>query len=364
MMKDLGHDVFHYGAEGSAPECTEHIDIISTEEQKTFFGDPSQSTKMFPIEWNASLAYWQQTNMRAGLEILKRRQRKDFVCLVGGNCQQRIDQLVGQDLTINCEPFVGYYGVFTKYRVFETYTHQACVYGMTAGVNGSPNGNYYDAVIPNYYDLEDFPYQAIKGDYLLFIGRLIGRKGLNTVLAIQRATGLPLRIAGQGVKTFHLGISITTDEGLVIPIGNGITYEGVVGVKERAELMGNARCVLVPTDYMEPFGGVAVEAQLCGTPVVTTDFAAFSETVKHGVSGYRCHTLDHWVWAVNNVHKLSPSVIRRCASHNYSAQRVMHMYDEYFHMLYDLWDDGWNTLHQSRSQLNWLNHEPMGWSHI
>ena len=47
---------------------------------------------------------------------------------------------------------------------------------------------------------------------------------------------------------------------------------GSVGVKERANLLFNADAVIVPTTYIEPFGGVVIEAMLAGTPAITTDF--------------------------------------------------------------------------------------------
>jgi len=54
---------------------------------------------------------------------------------------------------------------------------------------------------------------------------------------------------------------------------------GSVGVEERANLLANAQVTLVPTTYLEPFGGVVIESMLAGTPVVTTDFGAFPELV-------------------------------------------------------------------------------------
>ena len=44
------------------------------------------------------------------------------------------------------------------------------------GKNNWNNGFAFDAVIPNYFDVQDFPFKEEKEDYVLYIGRLIGRK--------------------------------------------------------------------------------------------------------------------------------------------------------------------------------------------
>lgn len=306
----------------------------------------------FPIKWNSNEPYWKLTNQRAAEEINKRKRRKDFLCILGGNCQKPLADLVGESLTINVEPFVGYYGIFTKYRAFETYTHQSCVYGT---LSGNPNGNLYDCVIPNYFDPNDFAIASKKKDYLLFLGRLISRKGILIVLETAKASGRKLILAGQGVREITKN-QLITEEGIKIPLNDQIEYFGYAGVKERCKLMGEAHAILMPTLFMEPFGGVAVEAQLCGTPVISTDHAAFSETVKHGITGYRCHTLEQFVWAVNHVSDFDPLTIRNIAIANYGLDKVKYMYQEWFEMLLTLWGTGWPSMEDSnkRKNMDWL----------
>ena len=44
-------------------DCTEHITVISREEQERFFG-PYEREKSFPIKWDPKQTYWELTNRR------------------------------------------------------------------------------------------------------------------------------------------------------------------------------------------------------------------------------------------------------------------------------------------------------------
>src|SRR6202035_743657 len=103
-----------------------------------------------------------------------------------------------------------------------------------------------------------------------------------------------------------------------------------VSGQARADLLSSAAAVFTPSIYVEPFCGVHVEAMLCGTPVLTTDHGVFNETVLHGVTGWRCRTVEQMMWAAQNIDRLADSnVIRKYAAANFSLERVALMYEEY-----------------------------------
>ena len=159
-------------------------------------------------------------------------------------------------------------------------------------------------------------------------------KGVQLASDIAKATGNILYIVGQGsLENPNERIHLSNEEHIV--------YHPAVGPEERAELLSNAKAVLMPTYYLEPFGGVNVEAQLCGTPVITTDWGAFPETVLHGQTGYRCRVFEEFCWAVKNIWRIKPETCRQWATANYSMERVGKMYEEYFQRVYRLYDRGW-----------------------
>jgi glycosyltransferase involved in cell wall biosynthesis len=88
-----------------------------------------------------------------------------------------------------------------------------------------------------------------------------------------------------------------------------------------------------PSLYSEPFGYNVIEASMSGTPVITSDWGGFTETVPHGLTGWRCRNMDQFDWAVRNIEQISPEVCRQWALNNYTTDRARARYEEYFKQL-------------------------------
>ena len=320
MMKSLGHTVYLYASEENEAECDELITCITKEEQLELIGvaGPLDNGK---AKFEMGLNYWDLMNNRATTCIMDRAKKTDFICLIAGLCQKPIaDALPGN---INVEFGIGYGGVFSNYRVFESYAWMHTIYGAQTGGNAAAaDGKYYDCVIPNYYEPKDFEFCAEKEDYFLFMGRLIDRKGYQVAVEVCKILGKRLIIAGQGTPPEY---------------GE---YVGVVRAAERSRLMSRAQAVFVPTQYVGPFEGVSVEAMLCGTPIITSDWGCFVENNQHGKTGFRCRTMGEYVEAARKVHTLDYAKIRQYALMNFSVERVKYQYQDYFEQLETLWEKG------------------------
>jgi glycosyltransferase involved in cell wall biosynthesis len=332
MMKSLGHEVYLYASEENEAPCDELIKIVSKKEQEKWFGKYDFKKSIFNIVWDPTLPHWQIPNARAVKEIKKRAQERDFVCIIGGVCQKQVSD--GLPELMSVEYGIGYEGVYSNFKVFESYAHMHYVQGLLK----NDNGQFFDAVVPNYFDPEEFTLREKKDDYFLFIGRLIPRKGVEMAVEVTRKLGAKLVLAGQGVHKIE-GNKIYGEEGMVLE-GDHIMHIGHADVAQRNELMGRAKAVFLCTYYLEPFGGTSIEPMFTGTPVITTDWGAFPENIIHGEVGYRVRTMGEAVWAAQNLDKLkSPAKIRDYAMKNFSMDRVKELYQAYFEQLYQIWDN-------------------------
>ena len=327
MLLSLGHEVIVYGAEGSDAPCTEFVQTHTLREIRQEWGEGDNrfalgydwKRKGFKHDFNTAKTETTRRYYAACIDgIQKRKRADDFLLLMQGVYHKPVADGVG--LWLTCEPGIGYRGSFAKYRAFESAYLQNFTYG-SEHPKESINGNWYHRVIPNYFDGKDFPFCADKDDYFFFIGRMIERKGVGVAVKTCEAIGARLVLAGQG------DYAIDYDRAEFI---------GYVDADQRAELMGRARAVFVPTLYLEAFGGVNVEAQLCGTPVITTNFGVFPETVAQGVTGFCCDTLQDFVDAARKVGELDPARIRQHAE-RYLMDNVRWEFDKWFRDLYQLY---------------------------
>ena len=197
------------------------------------------------------------------------------------------------------EPMVGYDHCWSEYRVFPSRAHQNVIYTTCAKIVWNNHEN--DAVIPHFVEKEEFFVSEKHGGYLLYLGRDSEGKGCDIARAVAEKCGLQLRMEHDG-------------------------WSG----RAKAELIANAKAVLAPTRYVEPFGYVAAEAIMSGVPVLASDWGAFPEIIEQGVSGFLCRSVDDYVAALKKVDSLDRKKIRESAVRRFSLEAVAPLYKSFF----------------------------------
>lgn len=322
MMRARGHYIIHYGHEDSDVNCDEHVTVTTNRDLEIAYGNYDWRKNFFKFDVNDH-AY--QTFYRNAIaEIAKRKQKNDFVLPFWGSGVRPVCD--AHDDLIVVEPGIGYAGGhWAQWKIFESYA----IYHAYCGISGVGycNQKWYETVIPNYFDLEEFEYCDKKQDYFLYLGRVYNGKGVDIAIQACERAGVKLVIAGQ------------KEEGYQLP--DWVEYVGYAGVEKRKELMKGARASFLPSMYVEPFGGVQIENLLCGTPTITTDWGAFTENNIHGVTGYRCRTMGDFVNAILNIDNIRPADCRKWGE-NFSLERIAPMYEKFFIDVWNVYNNkGW-----------------------
>jgi glycosyltransferase involved in cell wall biosynthesis len=336
MMAPRGHALTLYSNEGADVDC-ENVEILSEKERARWFG-PNDPQKPYDLKWLHTEPYWQRFNDRCVEALRPRLKKGDFIVTASGHCAQSVgDAIPGSyygvwQTAALVEAFIGYYGTFSRYRIYESHSHREWMMGR-ADCRGEDNDT---AVVPNYWDMQEFQPVArptalggvsLTEPYFLFIGRVILDKGYDIAIEIVKSIpGARLILAGQG------------DPG---PIPNNVVRFGRATVEERNVLMQHAIATICPTRFREPFGGTAAESQLCGTPAITTDQGAFTETVT---PIWRCASHRDFVAAAKRAMGLTPAeraAIRERAVGLWSFDAVAPKFEAYFQRIMDRWGAGW-----------------------
>lgn len=349
MLLEMGHEVWLYGAENSTAPCTKFVETHKLTDIRKAWGD---GDNRFEIGYD-----WHRGQFRHDINdkkkpvtmqyyahaintINKFKKPDDFLVLTQGMYQKPIADATKLYLTV--ESGIGYRGSFAMFRSWESSYIQNFTYG-SENPRQSINGRYYDRIIPNYFDEKDFPFSNKAKDYYLFMGRMIQRKGVMTAIKATQASGEKLILAGQ------LSNELSLEKINSYP---HVEYIGYADVKKRAELMGGAIATFCPSEYLEPFCGVHAESMLCGTPVITTNFGAFTDYVINGVNGYRCDTLNDFVEATEKVKSIDRNGVRTSAN-QFTMGEVSKLYQKWFDDLYGVWEStgqggnkphGWNYI--------------------
>ena len=324
MLRPYGWEVIHYGVAGSETGATEDVVLMDQDEHQDLLGHPYSHDQLYGADAVDGSALYRQWNLYARNELDDRVVPGDLILLPFGHAHAAAIRSLPV-LTQGAgaiESGIGYYDTLLPWRIWESYAARHAAMGREGRHGVSIDSTRLEFVVPNYYDVEEWPLAL--GDRsdapVVFMGRLVEAKGLPIVLAVARARPeVRFQIIGQGDLS-------------AVELPPNVEYLGVLGA-ERAAVLGAARAIIAPSRYVEPFCGSVVEAQLCGTPAITSDFGAFAETVQHGITGFRCQTEGEFIRAVDRVLGLNRGTIRKRAERLWAAPRVGRLYHEAFEVV-------------------------------
>lgn len=187
----------------------------------------------------------------------------------------------------------------------------------------------YVATVYNGIQLNDFSFDAVGGDDLVFLGRFHPEKGPHLAIEVARRAGRRLIMAGimQDQAYWDTAIAPQID-------GEQIRYIGPVGPPERAELLRSAAAVLHLVTQPERFGLVMAEALACGTPVIGMDLGSVREVITSGRTGFVVASVDQAVEAVHNLGMIDRAVCRQEVEQRFSVEQMVDGYVQvYRHVL-------------------------------
>lgn len=370
MLTSLGHIVYLYGARSTEEAPLEeyiqsdNFHFVETHTVEDIAKDYGTGDSRYELNYAWPLGDFKHdlsTDRKPSTlkfyanaieHINKVKKSDDFLLATQGQYHKPIADAVG--LFLQCESGIGYRGwCEPMFHCFESYYGMHFLYGSSDPF-ASLNGRYFDRRIFNYFDVNDFELSDEKDDYFLFIGRMIKRKGVLTAYLATKATGDKLIFAGQGAMVNKDGHLVDNHpQEFDIPNDSNWEYVGYADLEKRKKLMSKAKAVFVATEYLEMFGGVAAEAMLSGTPVITTSFGVFPEYNIHGKTGFLCHTLQDFVDAVQAVKKFTKKdyqAIRQYAVDTFSMDVIKYQYQKWFDDLHNVYEStvsekkGWHRV--------------------
>jgi glycosyltransferase involved in cell wall biosynthesis len=161
------------------------------------------------------------------------------------------------------------------------------------------------------------------GAPLVFLGRIEETKGPHLAIEIARRVGSRLVIAGN-IPAEHR----SWYEARIAPYidGKAVAYIGPVNDAQKNKLLGQARALLMPILWEEPFGIVMAEAMACGTPVLGLARGAVPEVVAHGITGFIANDVDGLVSAIAQIGKIDRAACRARVEHLFSDNAVVEQY--------------------------------------
>lgn len=186
----------------------------------------------------------------------------------------------------------------------------------------------YWATVHHGIPVDDYPFQAAPGNYLLFFGRIHHHKGVYEAIQLSRQVDLPLIIAGiiQDQDYFDRQVKPYLDD-------QQVRYIGPVVAEDKGKLLKEALALLHLINFDEPFGLSVIESMACGTPVIACNRGSMPELIINGQTGFLVDDLDQAAEAVHQLKEINRNNCRRHVDQNFTVSRMVDQYIQVYRQI-------------------------------
>lgn len=207
-------------------------------------------------------------------------------------------------------------------------------------------GKHFTGNVYNGIDSREFAFSSAGGSDLIAVGRLVSQKGFDQAIAATKAVGAKLTIASW--VTDNIKESDYYRQKIVPQVdGIDILIENLIQEEKRVQLYQNAKALLFPIAWEEPFGLVMTEAMSCGTPVIAYNRGSVAEVVKDGVTGFiidpdevdrpgkgqwviKKQGIDGLVEAIKRIGEIDRASCRRHVEDNFTIDKMVEGYEKIY----------------------------------
>ena len=199
--------------------------------------------------------------------------------------------------------------------------------------------------VHNAVDVDDFPLVRRKKDYYVTLARFTKDKGQHVAVKFAIKNRKRLRMAGTVA-------GMGSNRRVLLELSNPlspyrkneefryfsdrilkdllqhprITYVGNLSGRKKTQFLANAKALLFPIDWEEPFGMAVIEALACGTPVVAMNRGAMPEIIEHGVNGFLANNEKEFEEYALRVDEIDPEECRRTVAEKFSSAAMAGQY--------------------------------------
>jgi glycosyltransferase involved in cell wall biosynthesis len=131
--------------------------------------------------------------------------------------------------------------------------------------------------------------------------------------------GIPLKIAA---KVDRVDKEYFETEIAPLLAGPDVEFIGEIDERRKRSFLGEARALLFPIDWPEPFGLVMIEAMACGTPVMAFRNGSVPEVIDDGITGYVVDSEEEAVCRLGALLNLDRGRVRRRFEERFTTMRM------------------------------------------